>query len=168
MKSALFTKSYKYRAADGAHFDDAEAEVIGRELEQAPGFPRLTPEIVVSVAKSPASALHRHFEWDDPSAAVLYRKEQARRILRDLIIIDARAGQSTRAYQNFTKEESEESRAYVHASEIVRRPVLADTLLDRAYSEMERWIERYGRLEEVFEPLVDAWQKIKRRRRTAA
>lgn len=41
---------------------------------------RLRPSDVVHAAKSPASALHPHFEWNDKVAAGKYRLDQAREI----------------------------------------------------------------------------------------
>jgi hypothetical protein len=43
---------------------------------------RLRAEAVVEFARNPKTELHRHFDWDDTSAATAWRLEQARQIIR--------------------------------------------------------------------------------------
>lgn len=57
---------------------EAIAEI--KALEDRSG--RLTPEQVVDAARSPSSAIHECFEWDDSTAAEKYRVEQARDLLK--------------------------------------------------------------------------------------
>lgn len=45
---------------------------------------QLTPELVVEEAQRPKSPLHQYFEWDDSAAAVKYRLEQARTLIRSV------------------------------------------------------------------------------------
>jgi hypothetical protein len=51
-----------------------------KELEDRYG--RLTPEQVVDEAKDAKSPLHQFFDWDDSSAALSWRIEQARELIR--------------------------------------------------------------------------------------
>lgn len=51
-----------------------------REIEAEHGA--LTPSHVVARARQPQTALHRHFEWDDSTAADRYRLVQADRLIR--------------------------------------------------------------------------------------
>ncbi len=61
----------------------ADPQKIGRALAKIAeaNAGRLTPGAVVEAARSPNSALHRHFEWDDRKAAEAYRRDQAREII---------------------------------------------------------------------------------------
>ena len=48
---------------------------------------KITPEMIVDWARHhPASALYSKFEWDNTLAGELYRKEQARSIIKMIII----------------------------------------------------------------------------------
>jgi hypothetical protein len=68
-------------------------EAERREAEQAlqtladAGQGTLTPDIVVEVARDPASPLHRYFTWDDAEAAASYRLEQARTLIRSVRVV---------------------------------------------------------------------------------
>jgi hypothetical protein len=53
-----------------------------RALEDSHG--RVTPDKVVAAARNPKSALHRYIEWNDSIAAVKFRTEQAREIIRSV------------------------------------------------------------------------------------
>lgn len=46
----------------------------------------LRPDDVVYAARDPDSILHTLFEWDDTLAAEKYRKNQARRLIRDVYV----------------------------------------------------------------------------------
>lgn len=60
----------------------ARADVLAalQTLEDAEG--RITPALIVEVARDPESPLHQCFEWDDSIAAERHRLDQARRLLR--------------------------------------------------------------------------------------
>lgn len=45
---------------------------------------QLTPDAVVADAKKKASPLHRYFDWDDKVAAMKWRREQARQLIRSV------------------------------------------------------------------------------------
>jgi hypothetical protein len=49
-------------------------------IEQKHG--RLTPTLVVQEARNEESPLHKEFTWDDSTAAVQWREQQAREIIR--------------------------------------------------------------------------------------
>lgn len=62
---------------------------------------RLTPQLVVTAAKSPKHPLHARFEWDDSKAAQKYRREQARDLIQSVKV----------RYQ--VGDESRDVRAYI-------------------------------------------------------
>ena len=47
----------------------------------------LVPAVVVDAASKPRNPLHKEFEWDDGEAAIQYRLEQARKMLRSIEIV---------------------------------------------------------------------------------
>jgi hypothetical protein len=46
----------------------------------------LLPADIVAAARNPNSALHPHFEWDDTAAADAYRLEQARSLIKIVVV----------------------------------------------------------------------------------
>ncbi len=80
------------------------AQVVGEEInrleQQNDGA--LLPATVVQAARPTKSPLHPCFEWDNTKAATAYREQQAREILRKIVVV----------YEN-DKGEQEEIRAFV-------------------------------------------------------
>lgn len=64
------------------------SDEVARAIEalRDPKTGLLRPEDVVDAARDPASVLHGHFEWNDAKAAVYFRIEQARTLIRTLKI----------------------------------------------------------------------------------
>lgn len=64
-----------------------DTEVIERikQLENENG--ELTTEVVIEDAKDENSPLHNYFQWDDAKAAHEWRKEQARRLIREVRLV---------------------------------------------------------------------------------
>lgn len=48
---------------------------------------KLTPEIVLDVARDPLHPLHSRFEWDDSIAAEAYRRDQAQELIRKVHVV---------------------------------------------------------------------------------
>jgi Mor family transcriptional regulator len=71
---------YKWKTGSRFH---ADAQIIGEALER---IPLKTAETVVETAREKTSSLHDCFEWDDTVAACEHRKDQARLLLRSIVI----------------------------------------------------------------------------------
>lgn len=139
----------KYRAAQGAPFNDDQADVYGRAIERLPGWPSVQPETVVRVAEDPRSPLHPAFEWDDRRAAGLYRKRQASNLLNHLVVIED--GAESKAYHNVSAPKGVgEARHYLHVTKIRQSPEEAGEVLDRAARELEGWLRRYNAYSQDF------------------
>lgn len=70
----------------------ADAQKVGAELDalqKKAGSTGLTPGAIVRKAQSPASALHKCFEWDDAKAAHEHRLHQARTVLRAIVVVNS-------------------------------------------------------------------------------
>lgn len=64
-----------------------DAQSAGEELARIENVHgELTPEMVVDESRDENAVLHPCFEWNDSVAAELYRREQARRIIGNIII----------------------------------------------------------------------------------
>ena len=63
---------------------------VGEEIERL----RVTdgtiaPERIVDHARQPTSVLHGYFTWDDSAAAEAFRVQQARHLLRSIVVVQA-------------------------------------------------------------------------------
>lgn len=81
----------RWRARRGARFDDDQAQKIGERLEvlaERLGIPyvQLTTQQIMDDAYVRSSPLHVQVEWDDVTAASLYRKKQIRDVMNHLDI----------------------------------------------------------------------------------
>ena len=66
----------------------SKATLLTHELAEIEVKGKLKPEDVVKFARThPQSQLHKEFLWDDGEAAELYRLEQARRIIKVIVVI---------------------------------------------------------------------------------
>lgn len=64
-----------------------DAQIAGEELERIESeHNSLTPEVVLEESRAENSVLHKCFEWNDTIAAEKYRVEQARYIIRNIIV----------------------------------------------------------------------------------
>jgi hypothetical protein len=83
---------------------------------------QLTPVAVVREAKSPKALLHAAFEWDDTKAAHLHRLNQARGLIRSIIIVRDEES-PVPAYLHVTVEKEDEPKQYYqHTNVIIDRP----------------------------------------------
>lgn len=104
----------------------------------------LEPKIVVDEASDPASPLHRYFEWDDGEAAAKYREEQARGLLRAVVMESAaEPGVNVRA---FLMIDTEDGGAYVNTIRAMNDDQMSAQVLARAKAELRVIKAKYGHL----------------------
>lgn len=157
----------------------ANADKVGQEIEQIKG-PK-TPDAVVKKAKSERTELHRCFEWDDSAAAIQYRLEQARYVLRTISIVREVAipGYDTprqvvvRAYENVNtaKPESEADRSYVPVETALAQPEFRVQIfgrLERMITDATEIADAYRYLSPEIGALGDRLHAIKKEMKTSA
>ena len=131
--------------------EDAEVEEIeatlGVEIEEALRRVKkddqdgiLTAEAVVEAAKDPESPLHHQFEWDDSAAAHAHRLNQARQLIRTVVI----------------RENHQPARRYVNV-----RVTLAGGAVRRGYVDRDRALAD----DALFEQVVEQCRRIIRQQR---
>lgn len=128
---------------------EVAVEVLDQVREDNGG--KLAAEDVVNAARDPGSPLHPQFQWDDARAAEEYRREQARGLLRHLVVIED--GQPPRPYY-ITIEEHREERSnrfsYVRLVEdVLPSADLTREVLERAIRELAGWRQRYALLADL-------------------
>jgi hypothetical protein len=111
---------------------------------------RLTPALVVDVARDQSHPLHDRFEWDDKVAGEAYRLDQARRLIRSVRVVyreadEKEAARTVRAYHSVRDEQGN---AYRPVEEITESPLLTKILLQDMEREWKQLMRRYGHFEE--------------------
>lgn len=140
-----------------------KSKVIIQELEQIADNHNglLRAADVIEFARSPETALHTHFEWDDTEAARQYRLEQARKIIRMTITVFEREKTQTK-YRMFVSLESD--RVQPDGGYRFTEVVLSDSekrmeLLRQAKKDAQLFQQKYRTLKELA-PIFDAIDRI--------
>jgi hypothetical protein len=162
---------YKWKSA--ARLRGLDPQACGQRLAKIEKQAGLTPENVVEDARAASSPLHDGFTWDDSEAAEKFRLDEARYILRAIIIvtsdpIDEDEEPSTVRAFFPVKEEDEEESSYVNVTDVMSDSKLRAKILTRAYDELTAWKERYNNLEEfadVRKAIVAARSVVKKKRK---
>lgn len=150
----------KYEFAEGARFQAGaiqDAAGVGRHIEflrqQFKG--ELTPADVLADARNDNSPLHSFFEWEDGAAAEAYRLQQARGLIRAVVAVyvsDEKPAVRTRAFVHIPEPTAPHYRS---ADDAMSRQKTRKLVLQRAWSELQQWRQRYKDLSE-FAVLFDA------------
>lgn len=128
---------------------EADAQEIGEALnsisEKAGG--KLTPGAVVEAAKSSRSVLHKHFQWEDASAAHAWRLHQARSLITSVRVLDddIPGGQAPAFISISTKD----GRNYHTLHAVKGDRELQDAVLAAAERDLAAWQDRYRQLRDV-------------------
>lgn len=145
-------KKYKARVNNYYLSSDEEAQVVGNYLDSHFPDGKIDPNAVVTLASEKDSVLHQYFEWNDYKAAHAYRLEQARKIIRALVV-DVN-GVELPAYHNvYVKQD--DSRSYLDLDQCRNVPTLWSQVLESALNEAKSWAKRYKSYSEL-EPIRQA------------
>lgn len=112
---------------------------------------RIVPAEVVAAAKPPRHPLHGCFTWDDTVAAQKHREEEARRLIRAVVVREMDGDtleEPVRAYVNIRTLEDSDYRSVV---DVLADDELAEKLLARALAEARSWNRRYRSLQQLWE-----------------
>ena len=125
----------------------ADAQVAGAVCEQLAAENRLTAQELVDVSEPKTAPLHDAFEWNNKIAGNEWRKEQARRMIRSLLIV-REDREPVKMYFNLeTKEPEYKSIKLILESEDDYRKMLSNAL-----GELRAFQLKYAKLREL-EPL---------------
>lgn len=146
--------TYSYGSVSGLFKNPAEvAGPICQALKDSPEG--LTPETLLDVSRPKEAPLHNEFEWNDTIAGEKYRKEQARSIIRHLIIvrkdIEPPKAVKDRAFV-YTGVKND---GYTSLKEALSNETWKANLLEAAKKDMQYFIAKYRRLEELSEIIED-------------
>jgi hypothetical protein len=139
-----------YAASKGAHISNASAQVVGPELDRlASTFPSgLTPAAVLDRASTRGTPLYEwdqdtgYFEWDDVAAAEAHREEQARLLIRS-VVIKVQSGSGAIRTRAFHVIAENDKRSYRSIDEIVTNDDYIDQIKRRFQNELIRLDKTY-------------------------
>lgn len=143
--------TYKYRCPG---IVKAPVEVTGRicqEIIDQDGA--VTPKRLIDVSRPEDAPLHNEFEWDDGVAAEKFREEQARQIIKNVIIVDSsieeertiKAEIGDRAFV----PTDERLHRYVNIATAIDNDKWRENLLNQARKDMYAFRAKYFRLTEL-------------------
>lgn len=145
-------RKMKFAFKDGARFSKPllnKAQQVGEELARLEnGSGGLTAARVIAAARKLASPLHPFFEWDNTKAAAEYRLEQARYVIRYVIIEDAPGHDApVKSYYCVPKDETDDidgREIYRPTMLLLESPKHRKQLCKQAKSELKQWRLRWA------------------------
>lgn len=161
----------------------ADPQKVGMELEaiyEENG--KLTPPLIVEDARNADRETHRLIEWNDSAAAENYRLEQARYIVRNIIIVRSEPApektepkviqihsesnpQAPEAkvikFRAFENVDVEEGRYFMPIQDAVNRDDTRNYMLDQALKALKSFRSKYGMIKELA-IVLDAIDKVER------
>lgn len=132
-----------------------DPEGCERELTLLARAGTMTPERVVAAARSADSALHDGFTWDDTEAANKCRIEEAKLILRAIVVVEERDGMEVevRAFCNVREKDDEggyeDKGIYVPTHKAMSDADYREYVLRQALRDAEAYANRYRAFEEL-------------------
>ena len=141
----------KFEFVNPSLFKGVSAEKAVEELERIKEkHGELQPEFVVDESRDKDAVLHCCFQWDDTKAAELYRKEQARKLIGN-IIVTVEEENVTIKVRNFVNVRIEDNggRTYIPTREVFNNDVSYNDLLSQAKEDAARFVRKYHQIEEA-------------------
>ncbi len=139
-----------------------DAQVAGERLERIrkKHKGRLTAEAVLADGRLKSSPFHDIFEWKDSVAAEAYRLDQARYIIRKIVIVREDCPDQVRAYHRVIQADDEKP-TYTSIVAVMNSPNLRKQLIDEAERELLVWRKRYANLKKFAKVFaaIDALKK---------
>ena len=143
---------YKWKDASQIKVDAQTAGEICEKLERNGG---LTAKRLVDESRSKTAPLHDAFEWDDEKAAEAYREDQARYIIRSLIIeSETKEGEPVRAFFSIYKNKS-----YERVDVILEDSRKSEALIEMALKELKAFRAKYSHLAKLI-PVFQAIDEV--------
>ena len=145
----------EYYARKHSSLSDKQAALCGPVLAKIEtDHGKLTPRLVVADASDPRSPLHDQFEWNDTEAAIKYREDQARRLIRN-IMVRVTVDDEQQDVRFFLSVSQGKERSYRNISYVSNDADLQEQVVQQAHAELERWRTKWGQYRQLQE-FVDA------------
>lgn len=125
-----------------------DAQLAGERFELLEQRGSLTAESVLEDALHEASPLHAAFEWSDTEAARKYRLNQARHLIRSLVVAYVEESRVEHPVRAFVSVEPHRQQGYEHVLFVMTDDERREKLIAQAWRELEQWKARYQHLTE--------------------
>ena len=118
----------------------------------------IKPHNIVAESRSITSPIHRCFEWNNKIAADKYRIEQAKYMLRSIVVVQQVPDDEPLLVRAFVSIKENDEPVYTPIHRAVSDPDQWEFVLASAYEELKAWRQKYKTLQQfanVFE-LIDS------------
>lgn len=136
---------YQYKTG---YFNKVPAQVAGEEINRLYEEGKSSPKDIVDASRPESAPLHPAFEWNDSVAAELYRQDQARCLIRQIVTIQEVENDEPIQARAYFKLDSEES-IYEPTIVIMNDADKRQQLLDLAKRELKQFKIKYAVLKEL-------------------
>jgi hypothetical protein len=144
----------------GSHVS-IDPQSAGERLEQLKYLHGvLTADIVLEDAQDDDSPLHDGFEWDNTVAAERYRLEQARYLLRSVVVKDME-GYVDEEVRAFVVVKMDDANTYVSTQVALTDDEMRSKVLLQAHRDLDALERKYHELSELAEIFRNAKHDIK-------
>jgi len=142
-----------FEFAEGSRFQpgaEKNAKLVGEHIEmlRQKFKGELTPKDILDDARHDNSPLHSFFEWSDTEAAEQYRLQQARGLIRSVVAIYVRDDKPAVRQKAYVHVAERSAPHYREASHAMSQTKTRQLVLQRAWSELRSWKQRYKDLTE--------------------
>lgn len=130
-----------------------QAAAVFDEIREREGV--LTPAAVVEASREAAAPLHGDFTWDDERAAELHRQNEARSMIRSLVVVyrhpETKKEIPTRREVSLVRLTGDvaNARRYVPVQGVLDDPAQRKALVDQARRELVSWANRFREVQEL-------------------
>ena len=127
------------------------AQIAGERIEQirVQQGGNLTSTDVVDDARASESPIHPCFEWDDPTAAEKYRKDQARYLLRQIVVTIQKEESESCTVRAFVNLREDNRHSYTSVMAAMNDSEKRLQIVQRAWDELKAWKFRYQEFKEL-------------------
>ena len=127
-----------------------DAQEVGEELQRVKGRKKgLDPADVVESARARSSVLHRYFTWNNTEAADLHRLEEARHLVRHVLVVQETPTGEKKTVRAYLHVKNHDNPKYVTVQDALKNPEYRAEVLDRALVQLEGWVKTYEDLTEL-------------------
>jgi hypothetical protein len=144
----VVTPPIEYKARPGHGINDHDAAQVGAVLDALTKRDGgVSPEALVDEARPLTSPAHKHFTWDDGAAAEAYRREEARHLIRAIVIVRVAPPTSPKVTVTVPAFESVTTageRTYQPVADVMSKPSLLAQVEPRFVADLTQMRARYA------------------------
>ena len=110
---------------------------------------KLPVDAVVKAARSPKSAMHKRFTWDDRKCGTEHRRWQARELVQQFWVVEPVSARDIRMFISVESDRRTKGGGYRTWDSILADPARRAEFVEAAFVELEQFEKRYGALSEL-------------------